>query len=859
MPSSPYNEQLNLAGHEQDAVYTYTGTVIGGLALTGVDPSSMTEPVRKSLSMVLRNIVQLLPANVSLSEYYLHYEGAKIKLADREHPRSQLLSKRRQAFLNKVRNLNSSRLVWIIEIMPDENLNSIFSTTFAKNLFNSIFDADARKRVGLVFKNSDAFMIEQDEYKKQCRKLRDTLKDLNGRLSFFSPDNAEMGVEGIWRLQKFLANFNPRYLTSKACPVPVDSWDQYALDGEDVKNVIIDGVPMLKIESGTPVYVRIASIIQQGQQSVPEGVWTSDASGKRPALVRGNYVYFNRFSTVTALKRSFILTAKENEIYRNQISFAELMNNRVDGERLENKVKQNPHLKKMQEELMDATNSPDRIGEYVSSIAVFDTDPYKLIDTAKEVDRVISDSMTLVWEGVGLEDAYFNMQICCPKKSYRTMLYNSSQVGAAALFYRSHEGIKTWKKGFETEEAVYVLESDDGVPFHFSSSVADKNLIIGVGPTRSGKSFFKNVIATHFSKLGGIYSALDIDQGTIPVANFFKEDGAAFTLSQDMKKGFNTFATVIDANDEDFIIHVIEQIKLMLRFNEREDEKYLTADETNEIANSLKSLLRQQFSEIEGRLSVNTLSTLMAKCGSSIRNKMAVFFEKGHYARLFDNEVDAIGVLDLPVSVYNLAAVKDQPQTAQLIQHEIFFRTVRLFESEKYRELPKMLDIDEAQYTLSVPGAANWAITKARTWFKHGGGMSFWTQNPEHYSKLDEWETLRSAASVFIFMSDPNGNVEHYVKAFGISAEQVEIIKNLKRAQQAYIVIPEAQIAKVVNLIVESEQYAICTSTPHEAALAKRIYSEVSDIDEAVSRIVDGLSMPRTPEETERDKETMYL
>lgn len=36
---------------------------------------------------------------------------------------------------------------------------------------------------------------------------------------------------------------------------------------------------------------------------------------------------------------------------------------------------------------MDASNSPDRIGEYVSSIAVFNTDPYKLIEAAKEVDR----------------------------------------------------------------------------------------------------------------------------------------------------------------------------------------------------------------------------------------------------------------------------------------------------------------------------------------------------------------------------------------------------------------------------------------------------------------------------------------
>ncbi|ERK05602.1 hypothetical protein L580_3312 [Serratia fonticola AU-P3(3)] len=811
------------------------------------------------MSVILRNIVQLLPANISLSEYYLHHDGAKIKLAERSHPRSQLLSERRQAFLNKVRNLNDSRLIWVIEIMPDENLNSIFSTSFAKNLFNSIFDPDARKRIGLVFKNKDAYMIEVEEYHKLCRKLDDTLNDLDGRLSFFSPDNVNVGVEGIWRLQKFLANFNPRYLTSKPLPIPAENWDQCALDAEDIRNVVIDGVPMLKIESAVPVYVRIASIIQQGQKSVPEGIWASDSSGKRPTLLRGNYVFFSRFTPASALKRSLILTAKENEVYRSQINFVELMNNKVNSERLETKVQQNPYLKKMQEELMDASNSPDRIGEYVSSVAVFDIEPHKLIEATKEIDRVISDSMTLVWEGVGLEDSYFNMQVCSAKKSYRTMLYNSSQVGATALFYRSHQGIKKWQKGFDTEEALYIFESDDGTPFHFTPTVGEKNLIIGVGPTRSGKSFFKNVIASHFSKLGGMYSALDIDQGTLPLANFFKGDGAAFTLSDDMLSGFNTFATAESANDNDFIIHVIEQVKLMVRFNEREDDMYLTPDETNELADAIKSLLRQQFAADQtGRLSVNTLSTLMAKCGNGIRNKMAAFFDNGYYARLFDNEVDAIGVLDKPVSVYNLAAVKDQPKTAQLVQHEIFFRIVRLFESAKYRELSKMLDIDEAQYTLSVPGAANFSVTKARTWFKHGGGMSFWTQNPQHYSNLEEWETLRSAASVFIFMSDPRANVEHYVSAFGISASEVEIIKNLKRAQQAYIVIPEAQIAKVVNLIVESEQYAICTSTAHEAALAQRIYAETDDIDEAVSQIVDGLDMPHTPKETEYDKEIIY-
>ncbi|EMP6676956.1 AAA family ATPase, partial [Citrobacter freundii] len=88
---------------------------------------------------------------------------------------------------------------------------------------------------------------------------------------------------------------------------------------------------------------------------------------------------------------------------------------------------------------------------------------------------------------------------------------------------------------------------------------------------------------------------------------------------------------------------------------------------------------------------------------------------------------------------------------------------------------------------------------------------------------------------------------------------EVDIIRKLKRAQQAYIVIPEAQIAKVINLIVESEQYAICTSTAHEAALAQSIYAETDDIDEAIGRIVEGLKLPKTPVETERDMETMYL
>ncbi|MGZ7144677.1 hypothetical protein ACXWOO_09940, partial [Streptococcus pyogenes] len=90
----------------------------------------------------------------------------------------------------------------------------------------------------------------------------------------------------------------------------------------------------------------------------------------------------------------------------------------------------------------------------------------------------------------------------------------TSQAGATALVFKSSEGIKTW--GEQREEAVYILESDDGTPFHYTPFIGDKCLVLGVGPTRSGKSFTKNVMAGHFMKygngegLGSLYQSIGV-------------------------------------------------------------------------------------------------------------------------------------------------------------------------------------------------------------------------------------------------------------------------------------------------------------------------------------------------------------
>lgn len=851
-----YNECLNLAGTEPQTgqVYTYTGGVFGAIELTGVDPTGVTPSQGRRISLLLRNVIQLLPLNVTLTQYYIHHDGVKIRLAERNHPRSQLLSARRQAFSNKVRNLNASRIIWTVEVHPDENLNRLFSAEFLKNLFSSLFDDEARRKLRLTFSGRDAFIIERQAFEKQCAVLKDTLRDLDLRLSFLSDGNRILAAEGVWRLQKFLATFNHHWLSERRnVTVPPDMWDCLALDGDRVEPVTYRGVDMLKIPGERPVYVRLASVLKIGDEAVPECAWALTEG--RPVLRRGNYVYFTRFSPSSTLKKSLMLSGRENELVRTQISLRDLMTDSTSKDILDEKLRRNTHLSRMRQELEDISYSDERIGTCQVGIAVYNTDRDTLLETCADISRSVSQTMQVVWETVAQPDAYQVMQPAFSRNTFRALQLNASQMGAASLFFKSHPGIPEWELNGHTEEAFYIFESDDGVPFFFTPKVKEKLLILGNGATRGGKTFMKNCVASHFIKFGGLYNCLDVDPGSVPLANFFGEDGAAFTLDADFQAGFNLFSMAQGAGDRVFLTHLLDQIKAMVAENDNEEDRILTPDELENVTSSARDLLSQQFSPHEGRMSAITLSTLVSKCGRNVQRKLAPFVGNGIYSRLFDNREDAIGVLDRPVAVYNLAGVKDQHNLARLVHREIFFRVVRLFESPEYRTTPKFFEIDEAQYTLSVPHAAEFATQKARTWFKYGGGMGFWTQNPAHYAALPEWTTLRSSASVFIFMPDHEATVDAFRDAYGFDAEEVEIIRGLKVRQQSYIKIPDMQIAKVVNLFVEAEQYAVCTSTAHEAVLAAEIWQRESDPDRAVRQIVDGLKMTLTPPETEREKE----
>lgn len=831
------NESVYGYGTVGNQLLTYTGSVIGVLSLSGIEPNILSPSDRINVTALIRNVFQRLPTPLTLTQYYIHNDNHKINITHSKNARVNLLLNRRQTFLNNYRNLNKSELFWAIEI-PKE-IHGHWSRDLLRRVFNSVFDKEAKETLKTELSNRSSILVEYTELKRQLVQLKQVLDDINLRISFLSTENKILSPAKIFGLTKTLARLDPQYLTHTPPPL-TERWDK-VIPGGNVSTVVIDGTHFLKIDGDKPRYARVATVTGVGEQFMPEAAFCS--SLPTPVNEQGNYIFVVRYKPFTRSERSKMFKSKEQELYRSQMKVGDLVNGSSSPSQIEQRMQSNPQIKTFLAELTHVQGIEDKFGVFNATVVVFDTDVKKLNEKALRLSRVLEEAQFhLIWESLGLLDAYKSIQLGFPKETIRQSEINSTQAAALSLLYRGSEGIPKWKHGNSTVDSIYVLESDDGVPFHYTPFVGDKCLVIGVGPTRSGKTFLKNCIATHFQKLNGMYCALDVDPGSEPIARFFGEDGAIFRLKDtSTTKGFNPFAIAYNEFDDAFKTHMLNLISMMLKTNDSFELQSLTADEQMDIDEAIVKTLRIDAENLRN------FSGMLGHCGIGVNQKLQRFKRGNIYGNLFDNDQDSIGMLDKPVSVYNTEGVKDNPKIAALVNSEIFFRSTRLFEKPEYRERAKFLEVDECQYVLSVPNAAEFLIAKARTWFKHGGGMGFWTQSPKHYSTLAEWGTLRSAATTFIFLSDPEMNEAEYIEAFPfLTSDECKKIKNLIPKKQAYIKQMDVGIAKIVNLHVEAEQYVISTSNPYESSIANRIYAQEENIDVAIDLILEELKMEKT-------------
>ncbi len=790
---------------------TKSGTLVGAIELDGRDPDGLTAADFTALSLIARSVYQDMSDNIaSISQYYVHYQGDKIALRSRKNRVSNVLSKNRQGFLNK-RNLSASRIVHFIEISPDENLIRLNPVSILKHLVLSTTKKSSRKVLRRYFSTEKAIVVYQEHLKAQQQQLDDVLDEIKGRWeSIF--ESRILNANRIWSYLRFFSNLNPGLLTESLTEsVPDEQWDLLLAEGDRFP-VVIDNKDYFKFCGVENVYAQILSVTRFGEHEVERGAWAAKAHS--PLGQKGNYVLMSRFSPYSSMRQSLMFSNKKRELHRKNLNLYDLFKGIGENAGASRHENLKPAIRKKMEELEQAEILEERWGQVQSCAVIFDSLPENVTTTAKRLRKsMLQSQMSVVLETINLPDAYKAFLPGGSKVSIRNMEMNATQFGAVSHLYKSAEGQIT-VDDLQGEEAQYIFQSANGTPFHYSPFTGGRGVTICVGPVRSGKSFVKNTVGSHFVKYGGFYRALDIDPGSETLAQVFDTDGAVFRIGEGTK-GFNPFHVARGPEDFMFVSHLKNTVVEMLKTNENIQMQTLEAYEQQKLDEAIIATLK-----LPQRL--QRFSTMVKHCPSELQQKLTRWTDKGMYAGLFDQEIDAIGSLDIPVAAFNLAGVKDDPVTFPLTMNEIFYRVTRMFEDPAYRATPKFLDIDEAHALLKVPHVCEYIIRSVRTWGKWMAGIGLWSQDPNEYLKIPEWTALRSAASTFFFMADPSLAPALYRDAFGLTDGEIKAIKELRPKKQAYIIQKDIGVSKKIQINVEPEQYVISTSRPHEAQIRQR-------------------------------------
>lgn len=814
---------------------TKNSGLLGFIELEGYDPDSMDAEERKSLSALAQVVYGNLHPNITITQYYIHHDQAQLVPRVREASIPSKIAARRASYLNG-KKPNASRIIHVLEIEPGNNINKL-------NLFQKLSYAVAapfNKRSRDIFKHSISFennyAFELSVLSEMRNELHNAIQQVLSRWS--NQFNVyHLRVQEYWPIQIFLATLDPAVLQSKKSELVPDRDSDMYLSPGDITDITTANINVMKISGVTNTYARFAAVRKFANETAPmqAGLWISSQDKKgNPVGLRGNYVIMIRWKPLTAIQKDLAFFRKRTELEQASVSLMDILKGSDQKSDAEREASIKYSIKKQLKSLNIAESLPERFGFGHSYICIFGTDPKEIQKTSNAMDTAAGNiRINLTWETVSSDRAYRAFQPAQQYQTNRNQYLTASQFAAASLIYRASIGVRK-VADMNDEEPYYYLNSRDGSLFGYSPLLGGRGLIVSVGPVRSGKTYFKNSVATHFPKYKGLYRAIDVDDGTEPIADFYGDDGAVFRVSNTVGRGFNIFTSCRGPNDSAFKAHFIEVTNLMLLANDSAEAKKLTIDEEKERDQALDTVLR--LGERKGK-HLTTFASFYAHVGQSLKTKFskwvrpdpasATSVASGWYSYLFDSDTDAIGSVHKQFAVFNLRELRDQPTIILPVLCEIFYRITQAFEDPAWLHVPKILDMDEAHVGLSIPEIRSYIVKKIRTQSKDFASTQLHSQAPGEFAILDDWSVIRGAASTLLFFANAGLDAKAYKEAFPeLTDAHLQTIRNLVPRKEAFLIQPDLKIHKVVVIDAEPEQQLINTSHPAERALRNRMIKE---------------------------------
>lgn len=384
--------------------------------------------------------------------------------------------------------------------------------------------------------------------------------------------------------------------------------------------------------------------------------------------------------------------------------------------------------------------------------------------------------------------------------------------------------------------AVTMLRSVTGDPYFFNyhSSLEEvdstgermpgNTLIIGYIGT--GKTVLQGMLLTQAQKFGATALILDKDEGLHVLTLALR--GQYFTLRLGIPTGWNPFQQEPTPGNKAFMRKLVTHLAGL-------SGEIVTTFDKKQIFNAIEQMCRDSI-DVQYRgvtllcqYLTNPMKTDGEEGRSSVKDRLLAWCRGNEYGWVFDNPSDRLNLEappgHNPIFGFDLTEILDDEYVRGAVTLYLRHRSQAMHDGRRIMNL-----IDECQHPLEDEHFQEDMQDQCRTIRKKNGILCFSTQEPEAIADNPIGPSIIQQSGTLIFLPNPRAKRETYMKDFGLTAQEFELVKKLGEKSRQFVIKQGSSVTVAeLDLSACKEALLVFSGSPDMAVVARQAIAEVGD------------------------------
>jgi type IV secretion/conjugal transfer VirB4 family ATPase len=355
------------------------------------------------------------------------------------------------------------------------------------------------------------------------------------------------------------------------------------------------------------------------------------------------------------------------------------------------------------------------------------------------------------------------------------------------------------------QEYLAVLETNHGTPYYLNLHYEDNAHTAIFGATGSGKSFTLNFIVTNVQKYRPHTVIFDLGGGYENLTRLF--DGSYLKVGVESRSfTINPFSLGPTKENLHFLYSFVRVLVESSGFE-------LTSSDERDLYAQIENLYQVE-------PSMRRLFTLRNILNRRLSEHLDKWVGDGQYSSLFDNVEDNLTLAEF--QCFDFEGMDKYPQVLEPLLFYILHRANASIHALELATQFKVFVMDEAWRFFRNQTIKQYIVEALKTWRKKNAAMILATQSGDDLDRSELLPVIVESCATKMFLSNPGMDRTAYRERFHLNETEVETIARLIPKQQ--ILIKRPNLAKVVNLHVDSTGYWLYTNSPYDNARRREAF-----------------------------------